>query len=173
MWNETIEEKYERLLRKYNNLQNDYERLQKKYNKVDDELSSANHRIQYELEPRLKTEKASYDSYVLSGGSGCFATGMNGGCNLDCSGFGEEDGCREMLSGITNEELFKYYQEHEAFDGKPIIREELLNRGLEKEVGYADNVYCEQVITKYEKDIENINYWKTFYEDVLENGYKG
>lgn len=68
--------------------------MRKRYDKVDDELSSANHRIQYELEPRLK------------------------------------------------------------------------------EVGYADNVDCEQVISKYDKDIESINYWKSFYEDILENGYK-
>lgn len=172
MWESTIEEKYESLLRKYNRLEEKYSELQKNYNNLDDELSSANHRIRYELEPRLKSERASYDNYVLSGGNSCFAQGMNGGCNLDCGGFGEEDGCSEMLSEVSNEELFEYYQKHEAFDGKSIIRQELLDRGLNKEVGYADNVYCEQCISYYDAEIAKINASKSFYEEILNNGYQ-
>lgn len=173
MWNETIEEKYNQLLRRYEILNADYDKLKEKYEKTDDELMRANYKIQYELEPRLKTERRNYDNYVLSGGSSCFTTGMNGGCGLDCKGFGTQSGCSEILSDIEDKELLKYYEEHEAFDGNPIIRKELIGvRELAEDVYQADVTYCHKCINALLKQKNNINQTIDFYKSVIKKGYQ-
>lgn len=172
MYGNTIEERYENLKYKYEKLQREYEDLKREHRKTDDELYSAKFRIKHELEPRIESEKRSYDNYILSGGDSCFGQGMSGGCGFQCPSFGEKDNCKEVISEMTNEELLKYYTDNEAFDSISIVREELINRGLEKEVKKIDGQYCKQCIEDLNKKICSIKQTIKLYEDVLEKGYQ-
>lgn len=171
MYSDTIEEKYENLKYKYKKLQRKYEDLQREYRKTDDKLYSANFRIKHELEPRIQSERSAYDCYILSGGDSCFSQVMNGGCGFHCSNFGEEENCKEVISEMTNDELLKYYKDNEAFDSVPIVREELVSRGLEKEVKSIDEQYCRQCIEDLNKKIDGTKQTIKLYENVLLNGY--
>ena len=73
---------------------------------------------------------------------------------------------------MANEELLKYYTDNEAFDSVPIVRKELINRRLEKEVKDTDEQYCKQCIEDLNKKIESTKQTIKLYEDVLENGYQ-
>ena len=149
MYGNTIEERYENLKYKYEKLQREYEDLKREHRKTDDELYSANFRIKHELEPRIQSERNAYDRYILSGGDSCFSQGMNGGC------------------GLSNEELLKYYVDNEAFDSVPIVRKELINRGLEKEVESIDKQYCRQCIEDLNKKIDGTKQTIKLYENDL------
>lgn len=173
MWGDSIEEKYENLKYKYEKLQKEYDDLKERFEKTDDELYSAKFRIEHELEPRLKFERNAYDNYVLSGGNSCFSQRMNGGCGIQCPNFGQEENCREVISEISNEELLKCYTDNEAFDGISVIREELINRELEKEVENIDDQYCKQRIKELNKRIEDTKQTIELYRNVLVNGYQG
>lgn len=173
MWGDSIEEKYENLKYKYEKLQKEYDDLEDRFRKTDDELYSANFRIKHELEPRIKSERNAYDNYVLSGGNSCFSHGMNGYCGIQCSHFGQEENCREVISEMSNEELFKYYTNNEAFDCIPVIREELIDRELEKEVRSIDDQYCKQCIEDLNKKIEGTKQTIELYQNILANGYQG
>ena len=172
MYSDTIEEKYENLKYKYEKLQKEYGDLQREYRKTDDKLYSANFRIKHELEPRIQSERNAYDRYILSGGDSCFSQGINGGCGFHCSNFGEEENCKEVISEITNDELLKYYTDNEAFDSVPIVREELVSRGLEKEVKSIDEQYCRQCIEDLNKKIFGTKQTIKLYENFLVNGYQ-
>lgn len=171
MWGDTIEEIYENLKYKYEKIQREYEDLKRELRKTDDELSSANFRIKHELEPRIESERRSYDNYILSGGDSCFRQGMSGGCGFQCPNFGEEENCKEVISEMSNEELLKYYTDNEAFDSILIVREELINRGLKKEIKDIDEKYCKRCIEDLNKNIESTKQTIKLYEDILANGY--
>lgn len=84
-------EKYEDLLYYYRERGYKIEKLENQINKLSDKLSSAEFKIETELEPRIQREKRSYDIYVTSG---CF-TGTNGEpCKQDC-GNCDNTGCEE------------------------------------------------------------------------------
>lgn len=97
---------------------------------------------------------------------------MNGGCGFQCPNFGQEENCKEVISEMSNEELLKYYTDNEAFDSVSIVREELINRKLEKEVKSIDEQYCRQCIEDLNKKIEGTKQTIKLYEDVLVNGYQ-
>lgn len=172
LWSGSIEERYENLKYKYEKLQKEYDDLQERFKKTDDELYRANFRIKHELEPRIKSEMNVYDNYVLSGGDSCFSQGMNGGCGIQCPNFGQEENCRELISEMSNKELLKYYTDNEAFDCIPVIREELIDRELEKEVRNIDDQYCRQCIADLNKKIEGTKQIIELYQNVLVNGYQ-
>lgn len=172
MYGGSIEERYDNLKYKYEKLQREYEDLKREHRKTDDELYSANFRIKHELEPRIQSERNAYDRYILSGGDSCFSQGVNGGCGFQCSNFGEEENCKEVISEITDEELLKYYVDNEAFDSVPIVREELINRELEKEVKSIDEQYCRQCIEDLNKKIDSTKQTIKLYENILVNGYQ-
>lgn len=172
MWCDSIEEKYESLKYKYEKLQKEYNDLQERYRKTDDELSNANFRIKHELEPRIKSERNSYDRYILSGGDSCFSRGMNGDCGTQCSHFGQEEKCKDVISEMSNEELLEYYASNEAFDCISVIRDELCNRELSKEVSDIDDQYCKQCIERLTKKFESTKAVIEFYQEILENGYQ-
>jgi hypothetical protein len=85
---------YDALLRKYEYRGRRIQELEDTINKLEENLSSANFKIDTELEPRIKREKQSYDEYVTSGGSdSCFNAGINGKCGVKCPDFGSKDEC--------------------------------------------------------------------------------
>jgi hypothetical protein len=90
-----FEEEYNNLLRLYNRLQNSYEELKEKHEILQAKYEQLEHRISYELEPRLVIERKGYDSFIINGGSDiCFKNGMNGTCGEDCELFGTKDECK-------------------------------------------------------------------------------
>ncbi len=92
------EDAYNDLLRLYKRLQNNYDELKEKYNILQDKYEESEHRISYELEPRLVVERKNYDSFVINGGSDiCFRNGMNGTCGEDCELFGTKDECKNQM----------------------------------------------------------------------------
>lgn len=96
--------------------------LREELNKTDMKLDTAEYRISSELEPRLKSEQRSYDSWVTSGGSNiCMSNGMKGNCGVKCSAYGDKSECTDDL---TDEELLNDYREND------VIEQVVLDRGL-------------------------------------------
>jgi len=51
---------------KYTNLQKAYDKLEDLYKRQSGELQEAEYKLKTELEPRIKSEKRSYDCYIVS-----------------------------------------------------------------------------------------------------------
>jgi len=108
---DTLQENYNNLHYKYNNLLDKYYDLNRKNNKLILELDSAKYKIHNELEPRIKSEQKSYDSYVLNGGEDkCYQNGMSGNCGYNCSIFGERLECFENVN--TEEQILDIYENY-------------------------------------------------------------
>jgi hypothetical protein len=145
------ERKYDNLRWKYDKLSDKYDDLQRKYDKAYDELSSAEHRIRYELEPRIESEHRSYDSYVTSGGSDeCFRNGMSGNCGIHCSIFGDKPEC---FDGFNKEKIIDAYIEHGRMDGLDKLIEEY---GLVEECKEIDREYYREQIDIHNRAIEKL-----------------
>lgn len=106
-----LEEKYDNLYRRYDRLLDSYRDLEKKYENTYNELDLANFKIRNELEPRIKSEQRSYDSWATSGGGDeCFQNGMNGHCGYGCSIFGDKPKCFENIT--SEEEVLDIYENY-------------------------------------------------------------
>ena len=62
----TIEEEIYYWKDKYLTLKEEYDKLQELYKQQERELDKANYQIKTELEPRLASERRSYDCWVIS-----------------------------------------------------------------------------------------------------------
>jgi len=71
------------------------------------QLDNANYRIREELEPRISSEKKSYDNWVLGGGSDpCMRAGLDGNCGYEyCGAFGSKEYCFECFENMGEEEV--------------------------------------------------------------------
>lgn len=104
------------------------EKLQNDLIKSDDKLNSAEFRIHNELEPRIESEKRSYDNWVISpeahmseDDATCLHYYEIDECGSGCPIFGNIQECTENLS---DKELLKEYIENDA------IESVLFDRGL-------------------------------------------
>ena len=102
--------------------------LREELSKSENKLSSAEYKINTELNPRIEREKRSYDSYITSPeahmseeDSTCLHFCETGQCGSDCPQFGYIPECTENLS---NSELLKEYIINDS------IEQIILDRGL-------------------------------------------
>jgi len=144
-----LEEKYNNLYRRFDRLSDSYRDLEKKYNNTYNELSSAESRIHNELEPRIKQEHESYDSWVTSGGGDeCFNNGMNGHCGYGCSIFGDKIECFE---NATSEETILEIYENYVDTG--YILELIRNHNLAEKAKEIDKKSIENRINEFRAKI--------------------
>lgn len=114
------------------------EDLNKELRKSRDNLLSAEGRISSELEPRIQSERDSYDFWALSGGNDpCFAAGDSGNCGVDCSIFGDKPECTENMS---DKELLEAY---------------IINNGCESAI-LDRGLWLKKLKIDWQEDTENI-----------------
>jgi len=96
---------------RYSRVCNVLNEVKEERNKLRNSLETAEYKIISELEPRIKREDRSYDSWVLSGGSDvCMQNGMNGNCGLNCELFGTKEEC---IEGMPDDEILNCYRNGE------------------------------------------------------------
>ena len=160
------EEKYKDLLYDFRQRGYRIEELQIEVNKVANNLDHAEYRIRNELEPRIKREQRSYDSWVTSGGSGdeCYQNGMNGHCGCECSVFGSKWDCFENVN--TEEEILNIYENYKN-DG--LILNLIEEYGLEEKAKEIDRECLRERINKRKEYIEEYKQDVRKWEEELLN----
>ena len=149
---EIWEQKYDNLKYRYDNLSNKYEDVRNRLNKTEDELSDANYKVKYELEPRIQSENRSYDSYVLNGGSDeCFSNGMSGNCGVECSIFGDKIECYDSFS--TEEQILELYETEATTN---ILMELIVKMGLQEKCKDIDRKLYQEDINIHKEAIRKL-----------------
>ena len=116
------------------------------------ELDSAKFKIHNELEPRIKTEQKSYDSYVLNGGSDqCYQNGMSGKCEYDCSIFGEKLECFENVT--TEEQILDIY---ENYINTGYVLDLIKEHGLEEKAKEIDSNILIKQMNVHQREIDKL-----------------
>jgi len=149
---DTLQENYNNLHYKYNNLIDKYYDLNRKNNKLILELDSEKYKIHNELEPRIKSEQKSYDSYVLNGGSDqCYQNGMSGNCGYKCSIFGEKPECFENVT--TEEQILDIY---ENYINTGYILDLIKEYGLEEKAKEIDRNILRKQMSVHQREIDKL-----------------
>lgn len=154
------EQKYKDLVYYYDKRGYTIEDLNNQLRKAEEKLSSAEYKIEYELNPRIKQEERSYDAYVTSGGSDeCWSNGQGGRCGFQCTCWGSKNECFE---DITKEDLLYAYAE---IEDQGIILDYIHDWGLQKEAQKIDiDIKLEQIsnkkkeLLKLKEDLKVIKY---------------
>lgn len=111
---DNLKERYDDLKWAYEKRGDKISELQRELNKYSDLYYHAQHRVDSELEPRIKQEQRSYDAYVTyGGGDECMQNGMWGHCGIECSVFGSKYECFENM---TKEDILNLYREGYDFE---------------------------------------------------------
>lgn len=146
-----LEKRIDNLRRNYDHLRNEYNKLQEKYDNTYNKLSSANFKIETELEPRIKQEQRSYDVYVTNGGGDeCFQSGISGSCGYDCHIFGEKPECFE---NVKREEILYIY---ENITDTGYIEDLIEEYELEAEAKEIDRGVLRKQIDKHQEEIAKL-----------------
>ena len=149
---DTLQENYNNLHYKYNNLLDKYYDLNRKNNKLILELDSAKYKIHNELEPRIKSEQKSYDSYVLNGGEDeCYQNGMSGNCGYKCSIFGEKLECFENVT--TEKQILDIY---ENYINTGYILDLIKEYGLEEKAKEIDRNILRKQMSVHQREIDKL-----------------
>jgi len=159
------EEKYDNLYRRYDRLSDSYNKLEKENNKLYGQKDHAEYRIRNELEPRIKREQRSYDSWATSGGGDeCYQNGMNGHCGFECSVFGSKWDCFKSVN--TEEEILNIYENY-INDG--LILDLIEEHGLEEKAKEIDRECLKERINKRKEYIEEYKQDIKKWEEELLN----
>lgn len=147
-----LQEKYDDLRYYYDRRGDRIEKLETQIGKLENELSSAEYKIRNELEPRIESERRSYDTYVTNGGSDvCFQTGISGNCGYSCSIFGEKQECFENVK--TEDQILEIYENY-VNDG--YILDLIEDYGLQEKAKEIDRKIIREQIEEYNNKIKEL-----------------
>lgn len=145
-------EKYDDLRYYYDKRGDKINKLEKENRKLYDNFSSAEFRIRNELEPKIQSERKSYDNYVSNGGGDmCFQIGMSGNCGYKCPNFGDKSECFEDMK----DEDFLYAYENYINDG--IILDYIEDLGLSEKAKEIDIKLLKQRINSKQLELDKLN----------------